>query len=77
MPLTFGEPSFDNHLAAARRHGLTSRVLHLPGLALDIDAGADLRALLETGTDTETGRLLASWSIAERLDLEPPVGTRP
>jgi 2-phospho-L-lactate guanylyltransferase len=77
MPLTFGEPSFDNHLAAARRHGLTPRVLHLPGLALDIDAGADLRTLLETGADTETGRLLASWSIAERLDLEPPVGTRP
>ncbi|HSE92888.1 MAG TPA: 2-phospho-L-lactate guanylyltransferase, partial [Methylomirabilota bacterium] len=32
MPLTFGEPSFDSHLAAARERGLQPRVLRLPRL---------------------------------------------
>lgn len=76
MPLTFGEPSFDNHLAAARRLGLIPRVLDLPGLGLDVDAPDDLRALLDTGAGTESARLLARWSIAERLGLERPVGAR-
>jgi 2-phospho-L-lactate guanylyltransferase len=61
MPLTFGEPSFANHLATARRRGLVPRVLTLPGLALDVDAPEDLEALLAEGPATESGRLLASW----------------
>ena len=67
MPLTFGEPSFENHLRAARERGLVPRVLPLPGLALDVDGPADLALLLASGPGTESGRLLASWSIAERL----------
>jgi 2-phospho-L-lactate guanylyltransferase len=67
MPLTFGEPSFDNHLAAARERGLVTHVLSLPGLGLDIDGPADLPLLLARGPATESGRLLARWSIAERL----------
>jgi 2-phospho-L-lactate guanylyltransferase len=61
MPLTFGEPSFDNHLAAARRHGLEPHVLHLPGLSLDIDASDDLLMLRAEGSHTESGRLIADW----------------
>jgi 2-phospho-L-lactate guanylyltransferase len=76
MPLTFGEPSFANHLADARRRGLTPRILDLGGLALDIDARDDLRALLDAGADTESGRLLMSWSIAERLGPGRPVAAR-
>jgi 2-phospho-L-lactate guanylyltransferase len=67
MPLTFGEPSFDNHLRAARERGLVPEVLSLPGLSLDVDGPADLALLLAGGPATESGRLLASWSIAERL----------
>jgi 2-phospho-L-lactate guanylyltransferase len=67
MPLTFGEPSFDNHLAAASAHGLAPRVLSLPGLALDVDAPEDLAALLDTGGDTATARLVAGWRLHERL----------
>ncbi|OLC12077.1 MAG: 2-phospho-L-lactate guanylyltransferase [Candidatus Rokubacteria bacterium 13_1_40CM_69_27] len=67
MPLTFGEPSFDNHLAAARRRGLAPRVLSLAGLGLDVDSADDLRALLREGAHTESGRLLARWPIAARL----------
>ncbi len=74
MPLTFGEPSFENHLATAARHGLVARVLRLPRLGLDIDTPGDLRALLGKGPDTESGRLLAAWSIAERLALGHPLG---
>ena len=66
MPLTFGEPSFDNHLRAARERGLATRVLALPGLALDVDGPDDLPRLLAAGADTESGRLLAGFRIGER-----------
>ena len=67
MPLTFGEPSFDNHLRTARELGLVAHVLALPGLALDVDGPADLARLLARGPATESGRLLARFRIAERL----------
>jgi 2-phospho-L-lactate/phosphoenolpyruvate guanylyltransferase len=67
MRLRFGEPSFDNHVAAARALGLAPRVLSLPGLALDIDAPDDLAALLERPAGTETQRLMAGWRLPERL----------
>jgi 2-phospho-L-lactate guanylyltransferase len=67
MSLKFGEPSFENHLTAARRHELTPVVLSLPGVALDIDGPDDLRALVQTDGDTRSGRLLARWGMRERL----------
>jgi 2-phospho-L-lactate guanylyltransferase len=67
MPLAFGEPSFEHHVAAARRRGLGPRVLALPGLSLDIDRADDLGDLLREGGATESGRLLARWQIAARL----------
>jgi 2-phospho-L-lactate guanylyltransferase len=76
MPLAFGEPSFEKHLDVARRRGLTPRVVDLPGLGLDIDACDDLGALLAEGAGTESGRLLAAWSIADRLGLDRPSSAR-
>ena len=67
MPLTFGEPSFDNHLRAARARGLATHVLPLPGLGLDVDGPADLALLLAHGGHTESGRLLAEFGIPDRL----------
>jgi 2-phospho-L-lactate/phosphoenolpyruvate guanylyltransferase len=67
MPLTFGEPSFDDHLRVARERELVAHVLALPGLGLDVDGPADLPLLLVRGPHTESGRLLARWSIAERV----------
>lgn len=58
MPLTFGEPSFQNHLAAARAAGLSPRVVHLPGVGLDVDAPDDLPLLLELGPGTRSARLV-------------------
>ncbi len=67
MRLTFGEPSFANHLAAARAAGLTPRVLELPGIGLDVDAPDDLPVLLERGPRTRSARLLRGFpSIAPR-----------
>jgi 2-phospho-L-lactate guanylyltransferase len=63
MRLTFGEPSFDNHLAAARALGLEPRVLRLPGVGLDVDAPADLAPLLVEGAATDSGRLVAGWRL--------------
>ena len=37
VPLRFGEPSFADHLAAARARGIEPVVLPLPGAGLDID----------------------------------------
>ncbi len=42
----FGESSLANHLNAAQRAGLASRVLPLSGLALDVDTPDDLVALM-------------------------------
>jgi len=66
MRLRFGEPSFDNHLAAARALGLEPRVVRLPGLGLDVDAPEDLAALLAEGAATGSGGLVAGWRIAGR-----------
>jgi 2-phospho-L-lactate/phosphoenolpyruvate guanylyltransferase len=68
MPLKFGEPSFANHLDGARAHGLTPRVLPLPGIGLDIDAPEDLRLLLARGAGTRAGRLCLARGVAARLD---------
>jgi 2-phospho-L-lactate guanylyltransferase len=67
MPLTFGEPSFANHLATARGAGLAPAVLELAGLGLDVDGADDLEALLGAGPRTESASLIAGWRIGERL----------
>lgn len=67
MPLKFGEPSFGNHLEAARQRGLSPVVLRLPGLGLDIDAPEDLGLLLERGPDTRSAALLRGWGLTGPL----------
>ncbi|HUM14808.1 MAG TPA: 2-phospho-L-lactate guanylyltransferase [Candidatus Nitrosotalea sp.] len=67
MALTFGEPSFENHLAAARTAGLSPRVVRLSGIGLDVDAPDDLPALLERGAATRSARLLRGFPSAARF----------
>ena len=74
MPLTFGEPSFARHLETARAHGLTPRVLALPGLGLDVDAPEDLTALLAEPSATETRRLVSTWRARAGLTQIPASG---
>ncbi len=71
MPLKFGEPSFDNHLEAARERGLAPVVLRLPGIGLDVDAPEDLRLVLERGGATRTGALVRGWDLPRRLAALP------
>jgi 2-phospho-L-lactate guanylyltransferase len=63
MPLKFGEPSFANHLTAARERGVEPTVLRLPGLGLDIDGPDDLPALVAEGEQTRSGRLVKTWGL--------------
>jgi 2-phospho-L-lactate guanylyltransferase len=72
MRLRFGEPSFDNHLAAARALRLEPKIVRLRGLGLDVDAPEDLIALLTEGAGTESHALLTRWRLPERL-----TGVRP
>lgn len=67
MALKFGEPSFANHLSAARARELAPVMLRLPGLGLDVDTPEDLRALLARGVSTRSGRLLGRLDLARRL----------
>ena len=67
MPLKFGEPSFANHVEAARQRGISPVALSLPGLGLDIDAPEDLALLLERGAATRSATLLREWGVPARL----------
>ena len=59
VPLRFGDNSFFPHLAAAEAHGIAPTVLHLPGIALDIDNPADLLHFGQLGSRTRAGLWLA------------------
>ncbi len=59
VKLRFGEDSFFPHLAAAEARGIAPTVLHLPGIALDIDNPADLAHFARLRSRTRAGRLLA------------------
>jgi 2-phospho-L-lactate guanylyltransferase len=59
VPLRFGDNSFFPHLAAAGARGIAPTVLHLPGIALDIDNPADLLHFVQLGSRTRAGLWLA------------------
>lgn len=46
VPLRFGDDSYFPHLMAARAVGIEPTIVRLPGIGLDIDHPADLRAFL-------------------------------
>ena len=63
VPLRFGENSFFPHLAAAEERGIAPTVLHLPGIALDIDNPADLAHFARLGSRTRAGLWLAEQKL--------------
>jgi coenzyme F420-0:L-glutamate ligase/coenzyme F420-1:gamma-L-glutamate ligase len=71
VPLRFGEPSFADHLAAARGRSIEPVVLALPGAGLDIDRPEDLPALRQAGPETRAARALEA-----RPDAPPPRAPR-
>jgi len=67
ISFSFGDGSFERHLAATRRCGVEPRVVRRPTIALDVDTPADLMELLEYPADTRAHRYLAANGIAARL----------
>ncbi len=65
FPLRFGNDSFRPHLAAARATGKPCVVLSLPGIALDVDRPADLRALAEAAGETRSQHLARQLNLAD------------
>lgn len=63
----FGHDSFVRHLEAARLEGIVPRVVHLPGLGLDIDTPADLACLLSRPGKARAQAYLTANGIAARL----------
>ncbi len=78
VPLRFGEPSFADHVAAARARGIEPIVLALPGAALDIDGPEDLEALLARGPETRAARALRAlgYGTAARVPRLEVIGVR-
>ena len=66
IPARFGYGSFRNHQAEAEARALQWSALHLPRLALDIDAPEDLEAFLHLPGETRTGRRLTQLAEAGR-----------
>jgi 2-phospho-L-lactate guanylyltransferase len=65
VPLRFGEDSFHPHLRAAEACGIRPNVLHLPGIALDIDNPEDVVSFMRTPSPTRAWAVLAE----ERVPL--------
>lgn len=57
FPLRFGNDSFKPHHAAAQATGKPCVVLHLPGIAVDVDNPSDLQHLLSLPGETRAQRL--------------------
>jgi 2-phospho-L-lactate guanylyltransferase len=65
FPLRFGNDSFVPHLAAARASRKPCVVLTLPGIALDVDNPADLRALAEASGETRSQRVARQFDLSD------------
>ena len=65
FPLRFGNDSFVPHLASARASRKPCVVLTLPGIALDIDNPADLRALVDAPGETRAQRLVRQFDLSD------------
>lgn len=69
VPLRFGDNSFFPHLEAARRAGIEPKVLHLPGVALDIDTPVDLARFMALKSQVPTRTLRFLQGLSFRLPL--------
>jgi 2-phospho-L-lactate/phosphoenolpyruvate guanylyltransferase len=65
VPLRFGENSFYPHLQAAEACGIRPNVVHLRGIALDIDNPEDVVSFMRTESPTRAWALLSE----ERMPL--------
>ena len=76
FPLRFGNDSFLPHLAAAKATGLPCVVLELPGIARDVDRPEDLRELAGASGERQSQKLVRSWNLSGRNQVEHAVQHR-
>jgi 2-phospho-L-lactate guanylyltransferase len=69
MPFEFGPASFQRHCLSAKQSYLDSRIMRLPGFALDIDVPDDVLTFLDNDDVTATREYLRSSGIAARLSM--------
>lgn len=67
FPLRFGNDSFKPHHAAAKATGKPCVVLHLPGIAVDVDNPEDLQQLISLPGNTRAQRLAREWDLEFQL----------
>ena len=67
FPLRFGNDSFKPHHAAAKATSKPCIVLHLPGIAVDVDNPSDLQELASLRGETRAQRLAREWARATRV----------
>jgi len=67
MDPRFGPRSFAEHVAQARRMGISCRIFSAPSLLCDVDEPRDVRVLLSHGTGTEACCNLVELRIDERM----------
>ena len=70
FPLRFGNDSFKPHHAAAQATGKPCVVLHLAGIAVDVDNPADLQQLISLPGETRAQTLARGWTLEQRLFAE-------
>lgn len=70
FPLRFGNDSFKPHHAAAQATGNPCVVLHLSGIAVDVDNPSDLQQLISLPGETRAQRLARGWALDQRLFAE-------
>jgi 2-phospho-L-lactate guanylyltransferase len=71
VPLRFGENSFYPHLQAAEMAGIRPNVLHLPGIALDIDNPEDVVSFMRIESTTRARAVLAADRMSSVGDFRP------
>ena len=72
FPLRFGNDSFKPHQEAAQATGQPCVVLHLPGIAVDVDNPSDLQQLISLPGETRAQQLARAWTLEQRLFAESP-----
>src|SRR5215475_2397790 len=70
FPLRFGNDSFKPHFAAAKASNKPCIVLHLPGIAVDVDNPSDLQQLISLPGETRAQQLARGWALEPRLFAE-------
>ena len=70
----FDGKSFKPHIAAARRAGITARIVRRADFGIDVDTVSELAAVAERADGTRTATFLAHSGIARRIlcDYCPP-----